>query len=134
MPLIEFSVIKLAIFFLHFPLVYSYGSRLSKQFLMLAYLCQFETNLNTPGKKESQLRNCFHQLVLWANLWGCCPNCCLMQEGPAHGQDHIWEHLDCIKKVVEQRHKAKDRKAISSVLPGSLLQLLSTLNSCLGFP
>lgn len=31
---------------------------------------QFDTNLDRPGKRESQLRNCLHQIALWACLWG----------------------------------------------------------------
>jgi hypothetical protein len=31
---------------------------------------QIDTNLLIPEKKESQLRSCFHQIGLWAHLWG----------------------------------------------------------------
>jgi hypothetical protein len=38
--------------------------------LGIIVLCQLDTNLDTPRKRESQLKYCFHWNDLWECLWG----------------------------------------------------------------
>ena len=46
----------------------SFGEVSSPSFILS--FRQLDPNLDIPGKREPQLRTCFHQISLWAGLWG----------------------------------------------------------------
>lgn len=45
------------------------------ELLCLVSFCQLDTNLNIPGIKEAQLRNCLQKIDLWVSLLDYFLNC-----------------------------------------------------------
>lgn len=71
----------------------------------------FGYQLGIPKRKKSQLRNCHHNLGLWAYLWGI--NCWLTWEGPAHcARCHLWAGGPGLFKKVPEQAKGRGQEAL----------------------
>lgn len=74
-------------------------------------MADFGYQLGIPRRKKSQLRNCHHQLGLWAYLWGI--NFWLMWKGPAHcGRYHPWAGGSGLFGKVPEQAKGRDQEAL----------------------
>lgn len=90
---------------------------------VLVYFCQLDTSLDISGKRESQLRNCLHQISLSSSLW----KHLLINSWCGRAQltmDSTTLRLVVLDTLRKQAEQAVGTKPVSSISPWPLGQFL----------